>query len=107
MWYLRQNSIGKDKVNSRWAEGIYLGAINESGETIIGTDQGVVKARYFRRKTIYKDRWNKEHFDSIKGTPWEPSPGRGGDYQMKRRISLPDTGPISDPARGREGETIK
>ena len=39
--------------------GIYLGVMNESGEAIIGTNEGVVKARDFRRKTIYKDRWNK------------------------------------------------
>ena len=107
VWYLRQNSLGKDKFNSRWSEGIYLGAINESSETIIGTDQGVVKSRDFRRKSIYADRWNKDRFDSIKGTPWEPSPGRGGDYQIKSRIFLPDTGPISDPARGRERDNIK
>ena len=56
--YLKKKSVGKDKFNSRWEEGIYLGVICDSGETIVGTNPGVVKARDFRRKTIYGDRWN-------------------------------------------------
>ena len=40
-------------------------------------------------------------FDRIKGTPWEPNPGRSGDYNIKPRTHLPDTGPVSVPARGR------
>ena len=79
IWYLRQNSVGQDKFNTRWSEGIYLGVINDSGETIVGTEQGIVKARDFRRTTIYSDRWNKSRFNDIKGTPWEPTLGRKHD----------------------------
>ena len=102
MCYLRQNSVGKDKFNSRWNEGIYLGVINDSVETILGTDQGVVKARDFRTNTIYSDRWDRSRVDDIKGTPWEPTPGRNNDCQIKSEICLPDTGPLSEPARGRD-----
>ena len=83
---------------------MYLGCIDGTGETIIGTPEGVVKARDFRRKTINAERWNGEFFNKIKGTPWEPNPGREGDYNIKPRIILPEAGPVSIPARGRDAD---
>ncbi len=43
-------SAGKDKFDARWKEGVWLGIRMESGESLIGTDEGVVKARVLRRK---------------------------------------------------------
>ena len=100
--YLKTGSVGKDKFNSRWEEGVWLGISDESGESIIGTKEGVIKARDFRRKAIAEERWNKEHFTSIKGTPWEPNPGRESDYRVQSRVIMPDVGPITAPARGRD-----
>ncbi len=48
--YIRAESVGKDKYNSRWEEGFFLGVREESGEIIVGTKEGVIKARAFRRK---------------------------------------------------------
>ena len=73
-------------------------------KTILGTTEGVIKARDFRRKTINAERWNGDFFNKIKGTPWEPTPGKGGDYNIKPRILLPEAGPVSIPARGRDAE---
>ena len=35
VWYLRPKSAGKDKLNTRWGEGVWLGVKEESGETLI------------------------------------------------------------------------
>ena len=43
--YLKLKSKGKEKLRSRWSSGIWLGHRDESGETLIGTDKGVVKCR--------------------------------------------------------------
>ena len=34
---LKPDSVGREKDQSRWTEGIYLGTINRSQETVIGT----------------------------------------------------------------------
>ncbi len=38
-------SVGKDKLDTRWEVGVWLGIRAESGESLIGTSDGVVKAR--------------------------------------------------------------
>ena len=50
VWYLKPKSVGKDKLHSRWGEGVWFGVREESGETLIGTREGVIKVRTFRRK---------------------------------------------------------
>ena len=76
VWYLKAGTLGRYKFNNRWEEGVWLGITDESGESIIGTPDGIVKAKYYKRKPISTERWNKDYFDKIKGTPWEPNPGR-------------------------------
>ena len=43
-------SAGRNKFDVRWLDGVWLGIKLESGESIIGTAEGIVKARDFRRK---------------------------------------------------------
>jgi hypothetical protein len=82
--YLKSDSAGKDKFNSRWEEGAYLGLRDESGESIIGTKEGVIKGKDFRRMTEGKDRWNKDTFNSFNGVPWEPIPGQPGQVELNQ-----------------------
>ena len=35
--YIRSDSVGKDKFNSRWEPGVFIGVKDDSGEVIIGT----------------------------------------------------------------------
>ena len=86
--YLVAGTRGKNKAETRWAEGIYLGVREESGEIIVGTKDGVVKSRTFRRKSSEEERWNHVQFMEMKGTPWEPVPG-GGVRDVKTSIHLP------------------
>ena len=37
--YIRAESVGNDKYNSRWEEGVFVGVGEESGEVIIGTEK--------------------------------------------------------------------
>ena len=38
--YLQLVSPGRDKGETRWREGIFLGARDESGELVVGSDEG-------------------------------------------------------------------
>ena len=76
IWYLKPESKGKTKLKSRWETGIWLGIREESGETLIGTKEGVIKVRSFREKGTNQERWNQDVLKEMKGTPWQPVPGR-------------------------------
>ncbi len=76
MWFLFLKSKGKNKMKSRWSSGIWLGVRDESGEVIIGTDEGVIKCRTVKRKGTKEERWTSGQVEDMKGTPWEPEPGR-------------------------------
>ena len=54
--YLKAGSVGKEKFGCRWERGIYLGTRDESGEGIIGTPDGVVRAKDFRRIGLIDQR---------------------------------------------------
>ena len=63
--FLRAKSVGKEKFDSRWEDGIWLGIREESGENIIGTRDGVLKARSIKRRGTHAERWTDELFDLI------------------------------------------
>ena len=73
--HLKPNAKGKDKLDARWESGVWLGLRDESGESVIGTMEGIVKVRTVRRKPQSEKKWNKEMFVGIKGTPWNTVPG--------------------------------
>jgi hypothetical protein len=89
VWYTPANSAGEDKFDVRWLERVWLGVRVESGESIIGTDRGVVKARDFRRKPLNGGRLCEEKFNKFVGVPWEPYPGAGGGTDIKTKVRLP------------------
>jgi len=68
VFYLRPNSKGKDKFDARWESGIWLGIADRTGETIIGTKDGVIKARDVRSMEE-KEAWDIGRFNDIRGTP--------------------------------------
>ena len=71
---------------------MFVGIIVESTEIIIATDQGVIKARSFRRK-VDVERWSKMYLASVRGVPWEPTPG-SSDEQIRANFKPErETGP--------------
>ena len=89
MWYLKPKSVGVDKLNTRWGEGIWLGIREESGEILIGTLEGVIKVRTVRRKAGDDLRWSKGLFNEFKGLPWQPVPGRES-LEPPIKVTVPD-----------------
>lgn len=72
---LGEDRPGKKKTfGTMWEEGSWLGVCEESGEIIVGTERGVVRASAFRRKATNEERWNRERFDKFVGVPVASSP---------------------------------
>ena len=107
VWYLKSDSAGKNKYANRWQEGIWLGITEDTGETVVGTDEGVVKAKDFRRKPIVKERWSKGRLMSMNGVPWKTSVHEEGD-ELRIQINMPsDSGPLSELVKMKEPNELK
>ena len=89
--YLKAGMKGQDKYNLRWEKGNWLGIRDETGESIIGTSAGVIKARDIKRCGSPEERWNLQAVRLIQGTPWETIPGRQHDG-IPVRVKLPEEG---------------
>ena len=68
--YMTPGITGKDKLDARWENGIWLGIRDRSGEIIVGTPEGCMKVRSVRRRPE-GERWNKDD-----GTACEEYRGR-------------------------------
>ena len=96
---------GQDKYEVRWQRGIWYGVIDTTGESIIGTKDGVIKVRDVRSMEE-AEAWNQQWFNDVRGTPWEPIPGRGG-IEIRSRVMLPEERQRPIPViRGDEGDYI-
>ena len=54
LWYLKNKTLHRGKIQPRWENGVFLGIREESGEILVGTPTGVIKARSFRRKGVQR-----------------------------------------------------
>ena len=90
IWYLRPESKGVDKLDSRWEDGIYVGLRVESGEIFVMNENGVIKVKHFKQRPE-EERWNQEEFLRGTGVPWEPVPGRG-QIQIKSQFRIAGAG---------------
>ena len=43
---------------------------------MIGTEEGVIETRSFKRRGSEEERWSYDELNKVKGSPWEPTPGR-------------------------------
>lgn len=73
------SSPPKCNMEDNFKEGVFLGMRLRSDEILIGTKNGVIKARTVRRKAE-QERWDKDLGKAMRGTPQVPVPGRGGDH---------------------------
>ena len=104
VWYMRSEMVGKAKLEPRWEDGIWLGIHDVSGEHIIGTRDGCLKAKDMKRKPE-EDRWVLEALESMKGTPWEPTPGHP-DRELKSRVIVREE-PVLPPPEPTEEQSMR
>ena len=90
IWYLNSGSAVKEKLEKRWADGVYLGIIEESSELCLGTKEGVIKVRPFAQRGE-DDRWRAKELEEMIGVPWEPVPGKGM-REVKSRVYIAGAG---------------
>ena len=89
VWYLKLKSKCHHKWEERWEDGVWLGVRDESGEAIIGTDVGVVKARTVRRKGSQEEIWDAKQHESMRGVPWATIPGTT-QHEIQTDVNTPD-----------------
>ena len=89
IWYMEASKPGKHKFDSKWHHSVWLGIMDGSGEKIIGTAAGCVKARSIKRKPE-AERWDVEMMKSLRGTPWEVVPGHK-DRALRCRVIMDRT----------------
>lgn len=59
--------------------GFWLGTIERTEETSIGTTRGVIKCRTVSRLSD-DDKWNGDLVNNMMGVPWQQVPGRDGQH---------------------------
>ena len=64
----------KSRLEDRWLEGLFLGVQDRSDEVVVGTRDGVYKARTVRRLDPVQRR-DAALAREMRGLPWEPIPG--------------------------------
>ena len=66
----------KDSWRNRFEEGIWIGTVCKSAETLIATPHGVFRAGCIRRKVV-AESWSVPLTDAIRGKPSKPVPESG------------------------------
>ena len=111
VWFkeLKTKAEQKDKAETEWFEGLWLGHARSSNETLIGTRQGVVRAWAIRKQSP-EDRWDSILIKEMRGTPQKPNPNKpGGNIPVKITFDAVPQGivpPIIVPA-GRKKHQAK
>ena len=70
-----------------------MGIKDDTGEGIIGTSEGTVKARDFKKLADVTQRWNADRIKALQGTPWQPVPGKN-EEAIPVRVRLAEEGSI-------------
>ena len=73
--------------------GTWLGIDLRTGEILVGTSSGIVRARTVKRRPE-PERWSAEQAFAVRGVPWQPTPGIDSD-QMPTAVRRPP--PAGDP----------
>ena len=84
--YKLQRCKGKEaKMEAKWGEGHFLGFWWRTGEAIIGTGDGIVKAATIRRVGAHR-RWDAQSLHAVQGVPWKRDPKQeDGEFDVKIR----------------------
>ena len=64
-----------NKLQSKWEPGRFIGIRPKSGEKLVMTKEGDMKARTIRRLPVM-DRWVSDDWEELVGVPWSWKPAR-------------------------------
>ena len=65
-----------EKLEVKWSEGFFLGKWWRTGEAVIGTKDGILRAGTIRRVGGHR-RWDREGLEQVLGVPWQWDPEQG------------------------------
>ena len=91
--YLPMKTATSSKGEPATKPGAWLGIIERTEESIIGTYNGVVKCRTINRMAD-GEQWHRDMVLGMRGSPWEPVPGKQG---MHIPVDVDDSG--EDPEK--------
>ena len=86
---------GRNKLESPWEEGLWLGHARSSNEALIGTENGVVRAWAVKRRQE-EERWDAKRILEMQGTPARPNPQSPG-VDVPVHIHLPQESEVPLP----------
>jgi hypothetical protein len=84
------------RLEDKFFEGIFLGFSMRTDEALVGTRDGVVRARTIRRLGPAQ-RGEKELLNAIKGVVWKPVPSSAADVIPVVIMADPVVGPVALP----------
>ena len=87
-----------NKTDSRWKIGILLSIMKETSKYIIGTDDGILKARSVRPIADPTVRWDIDRVKRLQGTPWQVNPGISSAI-IRPKVRLPQTEAVQSSPR--------
>ena len=70
LWRKRRTSGARNKLDSEWSEGIFLGMTGQTSEIIIGTENGICTTSDVRRLPDGPGRWNVKMIKNMMVTCW-------------------------------------
>ena len=84
-WYTRPRDgiEKKNKAETEWFEGIWLGPATGSSEVLVGTAAGVVRA-YSIKRFDPSQQWDLQAILGMQGTPQKPDPNKPGIHILIR-----------------------
>ena len=91
----------KDKGDTAWSTGIWLG--RDTDEHIVSTGTGITKVRTIKRQVTSK-QWDQKLFLKLQATPWDPKAKQVIDTSFVLPPTLTSTGRVREPP-GLERET--
>ena len=105
VFYRRLGEDDKNKLDSQWEEGIWLGHARGSNEVLIGTREGVVRAWAVKRRPE-EERWSAEDLKHMQGTPARPNPQMpGNDIPVLIHLPVGDEHGLPEEPRPARVET--
>ena len=105
--YLKPNSLGKDKLEARWGNVMFIRLQDDSSELLIGTSIGVLTVRSFRHHAMGADKRSADGIESMTGLTWEPVPGRQGAWAKSNIRMSGDSGADMKDRDSTETRTFK